>query len=181
MEETSQGSFVTTINEEYETIFWGCGLNLVLPSYTPVFKCGWCGAITNQNPVRVEIRNFGLRRFRDRCFVVILAVFMLFVICGGIWAFYPDPKTRPGTDPKNPGPGRTRTDHFTLLGLVGEDPWVLDPTRPEPEIWRVPEIPEFFSIYTVYMGILIYFWYCDYFFNFHIYVFGYFSCFLFIF
>ncbi|CAN7011328.1 unnamed protein product [Brassica rapa subsp. trilocularis] len=83
------GSFVTTINEEYETTCWGCGLNLVLPSYAPVFKCGWCGAITNQNPVRLETRNFGLRRFRDRCFVVILAVFMLFVICGGIWAAFP--------------------------------------------------------------------------------------------
>ncbi|KAG5405925.1 hypothetical protein IGI04_012044 [Brassica rapa subsp. trilocularis] len=89
MEESSQGSFVTTINEEYETTCWGCGLNLVLPSYAPVFKCGWCGAITNQNPVRLETRNFGLRRFRDRCFVVILAVFMLFVICGGIWAAFP--------------------------------------------------------------------------------------------
>ncbi|XP_006406584.2 protein S-acyltransferase 11 [Eutrema salsugineum] len=89
MEESSQGSFVTTINEDYEAICWGCGLNLVLPSYAPVFKCGWCGAITNQNPVRLETKRFGLRRFRDRCFVVILAVFMLFVICGGIWAAYP--------------------------------------------------------------------------------------------
>ncbi|KAF2554840.1 hypothetical protein F2Q68_00017318 [Brassica cretica] len=83
------GSFVTTINEDYESICWGCGLNLVLPSYAPVFKCGWCGAITNQNPVRPETRSLGLRRIRDRCFVVILAVFMLFVICGGIWAAYP--------------------------------------------------------------------------------------------
>ncbi|XP_010487785.1 PREDICTED: protein S-acyltransferase 11-like [Camelina sativa] len=89
MEEPSQGSFVTTINEDYEAVCWGCGLNLVLPSYAPVFKCGWCGAITNQNPVRPETKSFGLRRFRDRCFVVILAVFMLFVICGGIWAAYP--------------------------------------------------------------------------------------------
>ncbi|KAL1221588.1 Protein S-acyltransferase 11 [Cardamine amara subsp. amara] len=89
MEESSQGSFVATINEEYEAICWGCGLNLVLPSYAPIFKCGWCGAITNQNPVKLETKRFGLRRFRDRCFVVILAVFMLFVICGGIWAAYP--------------------------------------------------------------------------------------------
>ncbi|KAL0707326.1 hypothetical protein Bca4012_073752 [Brassica carinata] len=89
MEDSSQGSFVTTINEDYESICWGCGLNLVLPSYAPVFKCGWCGAITNQNPVRPETRSLGLRRIRDRCFVVILAVFMLFVICGGIWAAYP--------------------------------------------------------------------------------------------
>ncbi|CAH2053372.1 unnamed protein product [Thlaspi arvense] len=89
MEESSQGSFITTINEDYEAVCWGCGLNLVLPSYAPVFKCGWCGAITNQNPVMLETKSFGLRRFRDRCFVVILAVFMLFVICGGIWAAYP--------------------------------------------------------------------------------------------
>ncbi|KAL0743501.1 hypothetical protein Bca4012_085014 [Brassica carinata] len=89
MEDSSQGSFVTTINEDYESVCWGCGLNLVLPSYAPVFKCGWCGAITNQNPVRPETRSFGLRRIRDRCFVAILAVFMLFVICGGIWAAYP--------------------------------------------------------------------------------------------
>lgn len=81
MEDSSQGSFVTTINEDYESVCWGCGLNLVLPSYAPVFKCGWCGAITNHNPVRPETRRFVLRRIRDRCFVAILAVFMLFVIC----------------------------------------------------------------------------------------------------
>ncbi|XP_010549157.1 PREDICTED: protein S-acyltransferase 11 [Tarenaya hassleriana] len=89
MEDSSQESFVTTIIEDYETSCWGCGLRLALPSYSPVFKCGWCGAITNQNQGKAETKSFRWRRFRDRCFVCILSVFMLFVICGGVWAVYP--------------------------------------------------------------------------------------------
>ncbi|KAF8407467.1 hypothetical protein HHK36_006600 [Tetracentron sinense] len=93
---SKQGNFntpeehcVTSIPEDHETTCWGCGLRLLLPSYTPVFKCGWCGAITNQNPRKLESRYFWWRRLRDRCFVSILLIFMLFVICGGVWAVYP--------------------------------------------------------------------------------------------
>lgn len=30
----------------YETICWGCKLQLTLPCYSPIFKCGYCGAVT---------------------------------------------------------------------------------------------------------------------------------------
>ncbi|KAF8096321.1 hypothetical protein N665_0312s0013 [Sinapis alba] len=62
----------------------------------------------------------------------------------------PGPKTRPGTDPKNPGPDRIRTDHFTLLGLVGEDPTrtrnstgptISNPTRSGPDKTRTNPEP----------------------------------------
>ncbi|KAL8153768.1 hypothetical protein V2J09_011528 [Rumex salicifolius] len=56
----------------YETICWGCGLRLSLPSHSPIFRCGWCGAITNQNACRYENEGFSWRRLR-----------------GGLWAVYP--------------------------------------------------------------------------------------------
>ncbi|RZC71377.1 hypothetical protein C5167_034673 [Papaver somniferum] len=80
---------VTSISEDHETTCWGCGLRLLLPSYTPIFKCGWCGAITNQNPLKHNNKYLRWRHIRDRCFIAILLIFMLFVICGGVWAVYP--------------------------------------------------------------------------------------------
>ncbi|XP_077220480.1 protein S-acyltransferase 11-like [Tasmannia lanceolata] len=78
------------IPEGHETKCWGCGLRLLLPSYTPIFKCGWCGAITNLNPRNCEVRwSYRWRRLRDWVFVTILLLFMLFVICGGVWAAFP--------------------------------------------------------------------------------------------
>ncbi|GMH10910.1 hypothetical protein Nepgr_012751 [Nepenthes gracilis] len=81
--------YLTSITEDYETICWGCGLRLILPSNAPIFKCGWCGAITNQNALRHESKTFRWRHLRDRCFVCVLLIFMMFVICGGVWAVYP--------------------------------------------------------------------------------------------
>ncbi|RZC75005.1 hypothetical protein C5167_050484 [Papaver somniferum] len=72
---------VTSISEDHETTCWGCGLRLLLPSYTPIFKCGWCGAITNQNPLKHNNKYLRWRHIRDRCFIAILLIFMLFVIC----------------------------------------------------------------------------------------------------
>ncbi|KAG6642775.1 hypothetical protein CIPAW_09G164500 [Carya illinoinensis] len=80
---------ITTISENHEEICWGCGLRLLLPSNAPIFKCGWCGAVTKQNPRKCESKCSWWRRLRDRCFVCILIVFMLFLICGGLWAIYP--------------------------------------------------------------------------------------------
>ncbi|KAL4638256.1 hypothetical protein ACB092_03G134500 [Castanea dentata] len=78
-----------TVNEDHEATCWGCGLRLLLPSHAPIFKCGWCGAITNQNTSKCESEGFWWRRLRDRCFVCVLLVFMLFVISGGMWAVHP--------------------------------------------------------------------------------------------
>lgn len=80
---------VTTIDKDNEPTCWGCGLQLVLPSYTPTFKCGWCGAITSLNLQKHESKWLKWRRLRDRCFVCVLFGFMSFVICGGVWAVYP--------------------------------------------------------------------------------------------
>lgn len=85
----SQKFQVTSVTEELEATCWGCGCHLLLSSYAPIFKCGWCGAITNRNAQRSENKGFWWRRLRDRCFVCILVIFMLFVICGGVWAVYP--------------------------------------------------------------------------------------------
>ncbi|MCL7027573.1 hypothetical protein MKW94_002905, partial [Papaver nudicaule] len=71
---------VTSISEDHETTCWGCGLRLLLPSYTPIFKCGWCGAITNQSPLRHNNKYLRWRHVRDRFFISILLIFMLFVI-----------------------------------------------------------------------------------------------------
>ncbi|KAM3283634.1 protein S-acyltransferase 11-like [Capsicum chacoense] len=83
------GHYVTALIEDYKTTCWGCGLHLLVSPYAPSFKCFWCGAITNQNAVEVENKNFKWRRLRDRGFVGVLVVIMLIVICGGVWAIYP--------------------------------------------------------------------------------------------
>ncbi|XP_009784867.1 protein S-acyltransferase 11-like [Nicotiana sylvestris] len=80
---------VASVSENHETTCWGCGLRVLVSPHVPAFKCFWCGAITNQNAIKHENQNFRWRRLRDRCFVSILIVFMLIVICGGIWAIYP--------------------------------------------------------------------------------------------
>ncbi|CAI0378063.1 unnamed protein product [Linum tenue] len=81
--------FVATVSEDHETTCWGCGLRLILPSNAPVFKCGWCGAVTNQNDKKRENKWFWWKRLRDRCFVFVLLGFMLLVIGGGLWAVLP--------------------------------------------------------------------------------------------
>lgn len=80
---------IESMPEGLETTCWGCGLRLLLASYTPTYRCGWCGAITNQTPREIGLDRFHWRRLRDRCFVSIIVFFMLFVICGGVWAAYP--------------------------------------------------------------------------------------------
>ncbi|XP_022726436.1 protein S-acyltransferase 11-like [Durio zibethinus] len=89
MAESAKEHFVTTVTEDHETTCWGCGLRLLLSTYAPVFKCGWCGAVTKQSVNKPETKCLWWRRLRDRCFVCILFIFMLFVICGGVWAVYP--------------------------------------------------------------------------------------------
>ncbi|KAK1262216.1 putative S-acyltransferase [Acorus gramineus] len=76
---------------DLETTCWGCGLRLLLPISSAVFKCGWCGAISNHNHHRrQESACFSRwRSLRDRCFVSIVLLFMFFIICSGFWAIYP--------------------------------------------------------------------------------------------
>ncbi|KAM0945260.1 putative protein S-acyltransferase [Dioscorea sansibarensis] len=81
-----------SVIEDFETACWGCGLRLHLASYSPVFKCGWCGAITDRNqsvrkPDSVCFSRW--MRLRDGFFVGLLFLFIIFVICAGVWAVYP--------------------------------------------------------------------------------------------
>ncbi|KAJ6740591.1 S-ACYLTRANSFERASE [Salix purpurea] len=80
---------VTVVSEDHETLCWGCGLRLLHPRNAPVFKCGWCGAITDKYESKCDHKDYWWRRMRDRCFVCVLVGFILFVICGGVWAVYP--------------------------------------------------------------------------------------------
>ncbi|XP_073266722.1 protein S-acyltransferase 11 isoform X2 [Populus alba] len=80
---------VTVVSEDHETPCWGCGLRLLHPPNAPVFKCVWCGAITDKYESKCDHKNYWWRHMRDRCFVCVLIGFILFVICGGVWAVYP--------------------------------------------------------------------------------------------
>ncbi|RYR69959.1 hypothetical protein Ahy_A03g016490 [Arachis hypogaea] len=80
---------VTTVSENYETTCWGCGLRLSLPTCTSVFKCGWCGALTNPNKQKNVTKGCWWRRLWERCIVSFVFVFMLFIIFGAVWAVLP--------------------------------------------------------------------------------------------
>lgn len=86
---SSQEHHVAAVTEDFETTCWGCGLQLIVPSYASAFICGWCGAISNKTPSKIDNKYFWCRRLQDHCFVSLLFVFMLFIICGGLWAIYP--------------------------------------------------------------------------------------------
>ncbi|KAK4490778.1 hypothetical protein RD792_001490 [Penstemon davidsonii] len=79
----------TSVDVALETNCWGCGLCVLVSPTASGFKCGWCGAITKQNAVKIDNKHFRWRVLRDRCFVSIVLLFMLFFICLGIWAVYP--------------------------------------------------------------------------------------------
>ncbi|KAG6768279.1 hypothetical protein POTOM_027180 [Populus tomentosa] len=72
---------VTVVSEDHETPCWGCGLRLLHPPNAPVFKCVWCGAITDKYDSKCDHKNYWWRHMRDRCFVCVLIGFILFVIC----------------------------------------------------------------------------------------------------
>jgi hypothetical protein len=74
---------VASVSEECQVTCWGCGLHLILAAYSPDFKCGWCGAITQSNlaPTRANSRCFSQwGRVRDRFFVITLMFFIVFII-----------------------------------------------------------------------------------------------------
>lgn len=86
---TSQDHSVNIL-EDNATVCWGCGLEVLIPSSAPVFKCGWCGAITDRNACEHHrIEGYWWRRVRDWFFVCILMTFICFFIGGGVWAVYP--------------------------------------------------------------------------------------------
>lgn len=76
-----QEQYGIEVTDNYETTCWGCGLRVMLPSCASIFKCGWCGAITDQNKKKRDEKCFWWRILRDRCFVSVVIVFTFFVIC----------------------------------------------------------------------------------------------------
>ena len=66
----------------YETSCWGCGVRLILPSIVPVYKCGWCGAISN-NDTQTRKEGWWLKcsYALDRILVAIITFLVLLIIC----------------------------------------------------------------------------------------------------
>lgn len=58
----------------WETTCWGCGLRVVLPKFAPMFMCGWCGAITIDNPEMKPTPPWSRRcsKGQDRVFVFLV-------------------------------------------------------------------------------------------------------------
>ncbi|ONK64270.1 uncharacterized protein A4U43_C07F23890, partial [Asparagus officinalis] len=82
---------VAMLTDNEETC-WGCGLRIILPSHAHIFKCLWCGAITNRNHSLRKPDSACFSRWRlirDRSFVAIVVLFILFVLCAGVWAVHP--------------------------------------------------------------------------------------------
>lgn len=76
--------------DAYETVCWGCGLRLLLPQVVPVFKCGWCGAISSHDvPAKKQGRCTNCSLVLDRILVTAIIIFILLIICGGSWAVFP--------------------------------------------------------------------------------------------
>ncbi|CAH9137371.1 unnamed protein product [Cuscuta epithymum] len=71
---------ITAASEDNERPCWGCGLRLLVSPYAPAFRCAWCGAITNDNVIKSDNKCFKWKRLRDRCFVIFLILFMVFII-----------------------------------------------------------------------------------------------------
>eukprot|EP00250_Pteridium_aquilinum_P011841 c20343_g1_i1 orf=573-1658(+) len=77
-------------SECYETVCWGCGLRLVLPSAVPVFKCGWCGAISSCDmQAKKQGRCLNCSHVLDRVLVTTIITLIILIIGGGVWAVFP--------------------------------------------------------------------------------------------
>lgn len=75
----------------WETICWGCGLRVILPKYAPMFRCGWCGAITIDNADIKPVSPWSRRcsKGRDQVFVFLVLSLTFSIICGGVWSTFP--------------------------------------------------------------------------------------------
>lgn len=68
----------------WETTCWGCKLQLTLPQFAPIFKCGYCGAVTvhktgsNKSPSRWTRRCGSLL---DYCLVTLAFLLVVFIVC----------------------------------------------------------------------------------------------------
>jgi hypothetical protein len=70
-------------NGGWETTCWGCRLRLLLPVFAPIFKCGWCGAITIYKPPAKPRSQWSptLEIARDRVLVVAVLLLIVSIVC----------------------------------------------------------------------------------------------------
>jgi len=75
----------------WQTTCWGCGLGVVLPTFAPMFRCGWCGAITSDQSEMKPVSSWSTRcsKGRDRLFVCFVFLLIFSIVCGGVWAAFP--------------------------------------------------------------------------------------------
>lgn len=74
----------------YETVCWGCGLHLVLPNAVPLFRCGWCGAISSRDMhARKRGRCSNCYLVLDRVLIATIITLIILIIGGGLWAVFP--------------------------------------------------------------------------------------------
>lgn len=81
-------------NNNFCVLCWGCGLQLMLSSYSPVYKCGYCGAIsyTENLPGTHKKCSPCCSNFfvcRDRFIVAVVIIIISAIIGGGVWAIFP--------------------------------------------------------------------------------------------
>lgn len=77
----------------YETICWGCKLQLTLPCYSPIFKCGYCGAVTVHETFPKPRSRWSLPpgciSLLDHFLVTFVFLLVLLIIGGGVWTTFP--------------------------------------------------------------------------------------------
>lgn len=75
----------------WETTCWGCGLRVVLPKFSPMFKCGWCGAISVHKSESKGVSRWSRRCSvaRDRFFVCFVLFVIFSIVCEHSQTFLP--------------------------------------------------------------------------------------------
>lgn len=78
-------------SDKWETTCWGCKLQLTLPRFEPIFKCGYCGAVTVHKAASKQRVRWSARcsSMLDHVLVTFVFVLVMFIVCGGIWAVFP--------------------------------------------------------------------------------------------
>eukprot|EP00850_Spirogloea_muscicola_P003294 SM000013S26463 [mRNA] locus=s13:504306:505807:+ [translate_table: standard] len=98
---------------EWRTRCWGCGLGVGLPAYSPVFRCGWCGAVSvdgdDQQAAsaaaaaaggvagrgerarwpRETAAQYRWSQLQGRLMLAAVTTFILCLIGGGVWSVFP--------------------------------------------------------------------------------------------
>lgn len=79
-------------NNRWETICWGCKLQLTLARFEPIFKCGYCGAVTvhetttSKQRLRWSVRCSSIL---DHFLVTLVFIIVTCIIYGGVWTVFP--------------------------------------------------------------------------------------------